>query len=144
MSVLADGCAKSREAAETGTQAFRRRAANGEFSGIFREAAPEFQKSTTEADFANLMEGIGRKLGAWQSSKPPAWKVFSGTGGRTVTFGYASQFEKGPANEEFIWRIQGDRAILVGYHINSPLFLAEDLLGTRPPNKPLQQSGSPP
>jgi hypothetical protein len=143
LSVLADGCAKSRETAEMGTQAFRRRAANGEFTSIYREAALEFQKSTTEADFAKLMDGIGRKLGAWQSSKPPAWKVFSGMGGRTVTFGYASQFEKGPANEEFIWRIQGGRAILAGYHINSPLFLADDLLGTRPPNKPLQQSGSP-
>ena len=143
-SILANGCAKSREIAESGTQAFRNRAAKGEFTTIYREAAPEFQKSATEADFAKLLEGIGRKLGAWQSSKPPAWRVFSGTGGRTVTFGYASQFEKGSANEEFIWRIQGDRAVLVGYHINSPLFLADDLLGARPPNKPLQQSGSPP
>jgi len=144
LSVLAEGCTKSRETAEAGTQTFRRRAANSEFTSIYRAAAPEFQQSTTEAAFAKLMEGIGRRLGAWQSSKPPAWKVFSGTGGRTVTFGYASQFEKGPANEEFIWRIQGDRAILVGYHINSPLFLADDLLGTRPPTNPSPQSGAPP
>jgi hypothetical protein len=143
LSLMTGGCAKSREIAEAGTHAFRGHAAKGEFASIYREAAPEFQKSTTEADFAKLMEGIARKLGAWQSSKPPAWRVFSGTGGRTVTFGYASQFDKGNANEEFIWRIEGDGAHLVGYHINSPLFLADDLRGTRPLNNPLQQSGSP-
>ena len=144
LSLLADGCAKSRETAEAATRTFRRRAASGEFASIYKDAAPEFQKATTEVDFAKLMEGIGRKVGAWQSSKPPGWKVFSGMGGRTVTLGYASQFEKGAGNEEFIWRIEGESAILVGYHINSPLLLADDLLGTRPPNKPLQQSGSPP
>ena len=135
-SLLADGCAKSREAAERGTQAFRKRATSGEFASIYREAAPEFQKSATETDFVKLMEGIGRKLGAWKSSQTPAWKVFSGTGGRTVTLGYASQFENGGANEEFVWRIQGESAVLVAYHINSPLFLANDLLGERPPNSP--------
>jgi hypothetical protein len=142
LSILANGCGKSRETAEAGTRAFRNYAAKCEFVSIYREAAPEFQKSATEADFMKLMEGVGRKLGAWQSSKPPAWRVFAGTGGRTVTFAYASQFEKGSANEEFIWRIEGDRAILVGYHINSPLFLADDLLGARPPNKALNATGA--
>jgi len=144
LSFLGHGCTKSRETAAAGTEAFRKHAARGDFSDIYREAAPEFQKSATEADFAKLMAGITGKLGAWQSSNTPTWRVFSGTGGRTVTLGYASQFQKGGANEEFIWRIEGDRAILVAYHINSPLFLADDLLGTRPPNKPLQQSGAPP
>jgi hypothetical protein len=143
LSLLADGCGKSRATAEAGTQSFRARVAKGEFASLYREAAPELQKSTTEADFVKLMEGIRRKLGAWQSSKAPAWKVFSGTGGRTVTFGYSSQFEKGAANETLVWRIQGDRAILVGYHINSPLFLADDLLGTGS-TKPSPQSGLPP
>jgi hypothetical protein len=133
LSLLGHGCGKSRETAETGTQTFRKRAARGEFASIYGEAAPEFKKSATDVQFAKLMEGIGRKLGAWQSSNTPAWRVFSGTGGRTVTLRYASQFQNGGANEEFIWRIQGDRAILVAYHINSPSFLADDLLGTRPP-----------
>jgi hypothetical protein len=124
ISLIAGGCGKSREAAEAGTQEFRARCARADFSRIYKEAAPEFRNTVAEADFAKLLEGVSQKLGTWQSSKPPAWTAFSGTGGRRVTLKYDSQFEKGAAVEEFIWRIQEGRGVLLGYHINSPVFLA--------------------
>jgi hypothetical protein len=136
LSLLGEGCAKSREAAERGTQEFRRRVASGEFATIYKEAAPEFQKISAEANFAKFMERIGRKLGMWRSSQPPASHESSGTRGRTVTLTYASHFENGDAGEEFLWRIEGERPILVGYHINSPLLLPSDFQVEPPPNPP--------
>jgi hypothetical protein len=123
-SLWGGACGKSREAAATATQEFRQRAAAGHWVSIYKGAAPEFQKSITEADFAKMMTGVSGKLGTWQSSKTPIWNVTAGTGGRTVTLKYESQFEKGIGFEDFLWRIQDGRGILLGYHINSPVFMA--------------------
>jgi hypothetical protein len=124
ISLLVGGCAESRGAAEAGTREFRVRCARAEFSRIYKEAAPEFRNKVAEADFTKLLEAVREKLGTWQSSKPPAWTAFSGTGGRRMTLKYDSQVEKGAAVEEFVWRIQDGRGILLGYQINSPVFLA--------------------
>ncbi len=121
---LACGCsAKSREAAEAGARDFRAQCARRAFADIYKAAAPDFHAATTEADFLKLMEGVNRKLGSWQSSKPRGWRVFTGLGGGMVTMGYESKFERGAATEEFRWRIREGRAILLGYQINSPAFV---------------------
>ena len=121
---LLGGCsAKARQAAEAATRDFRAQYARGAFAGVYKGAAPDLHSAVTEGDFVKLLEGVNRKLGAWQSSKSPGWRVFTGTGGQTVTLRYESEFEKGAATEEFLWRIQGGGASLVGYHVNSPAFL---------------------
>jgi hypothetical protein len=48
-----------------------------------------------------------------------------GTGGKTVFLGYNSEYEKGSATEEFVWRPAAPAPKLVGYHLNSPLFLPD-------------------
>ncbi len=71
------------------------------------------------------MQGLSRKLGAWQSSKEPAWKVFVGTSGRTVTLQYGSQFERAPATEEFVWRVGSEGTpVLLGYNVSSRALVA--------------------
>jgi hypothetical protein len=123
LSILGAGCAKSREAAATATQDFRRHAFAEDWASIYKGSAPEFQKSVSEADFVKMMNGVRGKLGGWKSSQDPTWNVNVGTGGRIVTLKYQSQFEKGTATEDFVWRIENERGILVGYHINSPVFM---------------------
>jgi hypothetical protein len=125
LAVLSSGCSKAREAAESASRDFRLRCAREAYADVYRDAAPELRSTVSEAGFAKLMKGLSGKLGAWRSSKEPAWKVFVGTGGRTVTLQYGSQFEKAQATEEFVWRIDSDgRPVLLGYHVNSPALLA--------------------
>jgi hypothetical protein len=123
LSLMGIGCTKTRAAAAEATQEFRQRCARGELAKIYNESGPDFRASTTEADFTKFMTGVSRKLGVWQSSKSVGVGVNVGLGGRTVNLRYNSQFEKGPAAEEFRWRFEGERAILLGYNINSPVFV---------------------
>jgi hypothetical protein len=120
VALFVNACSKSREAADAATKEFRARCDRQAYAEIFLDATPEFQKSTTEFDFVKLMDGVRRQLGGWQSSKSPNWQALSGTGGQTIKLVYQSQFGRGGADEEFVWRIQKDRAVLDGYHVRSP------------------------
>jgi hypothetical protein len=117
--LLASSCARAREAADAASQEFRMRISRGEYDEIVRSAAPEFQAATTVGDFAKGMESLKERLGAWQFSEEPVWKVLAGFRAQTVTLIYHSHFERGAATEEFVWRVRQGRPILAGYHVNS-------------------------
>ena len=119
--VVASSCSRAREAAEAASQEFRARMTSGAYREIVQFAAPEFRNATTEQDFAKAMEGVKQRLGPWQSSEAPTWKVFAGVSGQTVTLVYSSHFERGMAIEEFVWRVQQGRPALAGYHVKSAL-----------------------
>jgi hypothetical protein len=123
--LIAMSCSRARETAEAASQEFRARITRSAYSDIVKSAAPEFQNATTELDFANTMEGVKQLLGPWQSSEAPTWKVFAGISGQTVTLVYKSHFERGAAIEEFVWRIQGGRPALRGYHVKSSALVAQ-------------------
>ena len=36
-----------------------------------------------------------------------------------------SQFARGPANEQFSWRVEQGAPLLLGYHVNSALLVTE-------------------
>ena len=95
------------------------------FGEIYRTAAPEFRQAATQDQFLRLMEGLERKLGAWQSASEPVWNVQRGTGGHLVVLTYRSQFARGPANEQFSWRVEQGAPLLLGYHVNSALLVTE-------------------
>jgi hypothetical protein len=120
------GCTgKSREAAQAATERFRARTLRGAFAEIYGAAAPDLRAAGSEEQFVKMMDVVGRKLGRWQSAEPQGWRALMGTGGRTVTLGFKSQFEKGVGHEEFQWRIQDPEPALVSYRINSPLLMPE-------------------
>ena len=123
--LVASSCGRAREAAEAASQEFRTRITRGAYGEIMRSATPEFRNATTEGDFAKAMENVKGRLGVWQSSEEPTWKVLAGTGGQTVTLAYTSQFERGAATEEFVWRVREGRPQLAGYHVKSYALVAQ-------------------
>ncbi len=126
LTVALQGCSsKSRQISEVATQEFRDRYARSEFDQIYAAGATDFWTKTTHDDFVKLMRGVTRKLGTFRSTRVAGWRVMTGTSGTMVTLGYQTVFEKGPAEEQFIWRVEGNSAKLAGYHINSNAFLAE-------------------
>lgn len=122
---LASSCERAREAAERASQELRMRIAGGAYGEIIRSATPEFQRVTTELEFAKAMDSVKERLGAWQSSEAPTWKVFAGPTGQTVTLVYSSYFERGTATEEFVWRVERGRPALAGYHVKSSALVAQ-------------------
>ena len=123
--LVAMSCSRTREAAEAASQEFRARMTSGAYIEIIQSAAPEFQNATTELDFGKAMEGVKQRLGRWQSSEAPTWRVFVGISGQTVTLVYNSHFERGVAIEEFVWRVQQGRPALAGYHVKSSALVAQ-------------------
>lgn len=125
MCLLAGCGGKAAEAAKAATEGFRARWLSRSYTEIYRQAAPEFRASGSEEQFTKLINAIHRKLGQWRSAEEPTWVVSTGTAGTMVMLGYKSQFEKGPATEQFVWRIKGGEARLVSYHVNSPISLSD-------------------
>jgi len=111
--------------AKRGVADFRARAAQTSFREIYWRAAPEFRQSATEDQFLRLMTAMDRKLGRWTSAGEPGWNVTRGTAGQVVNLTYKSEFAKGAVSEQFTWRIEHGEPVLLGYHVNSPLLIAE-------------------
>jgi hypothetical protein len=108
----------SAQAADVATQDFRQRCQRNELRQVYAGAAPEFRAGASEALFVGLMRNISEKLGAWQSARPLGTAKVAGEADKLV-LQYKSQFSKGEATENFVWRNEGGKPILVGYHINS-------------------------
>ncbi|MEO6361583.1 MAG: hypothetical protein ABIO43_13590 [Sphingomicrobium sp.] len=90
-----------------------------QLSEIYRDAAPELQKAGAEPEFLTFMTAVRRKLGAYKSGKTLQWHVNYGTGGTIVTLAREARFERGEGTEKFVLRDAGDKALLVGYNIES-------------------------
>jgi hypothetical protein len=119
LGVILCGCGKSRAEAEAAVAKFRVRLGSGQYAEIYRDATPEFREKITEPEFAKMMEGVAKKLGRFRSASLQSWNLNFGTGGRTITLGFASVYEKGKAQETFGWKGSGDGMALQGYNINS-------------------------
>ena len=122
--LAARSCEQARDTAVEATQEFRTRIGSRAYDTIVGAAAPEFQKSAAEGDFAKAMDAIRERLGLWQSSETPTSQVFASTSGPTVTLVYMSHFERGTATEEFVWRIRGGKPALAGYRVKSSALAA--------------------
>jgi hypothetical protein len=119
--VAAAGCTKralSVKETELATRDFREHYDRKEFGQLYAGAGPELRASASETLFVAAMTHISQKLGTWQSAKRVAAKRVAGDDGKVV-FQYESRFTNGEATEDFVWRSDGGKPILVGYHVNS-------------------------
>jgi hypothetical protein len=98
---------------------FHRQLDAGQFDAIYLDASSDMKRATTQAELVQLLSAIHRKLGAYSSGKSANWNDNVTTGGHFVTENYASQYARGSASENFVYRIEGQKAVLAGYHINS-------------------------
>ncbi len=108
---------------EQGANRFHTEMNAGHFEQLYDVAAPDMKSATKREDFIAFLAGAHKKLGTFKSGKQVGWNDNHTIGGHFVTLQYESQFERGPAQEQFIFRINNDQPILVGYHINSNLFV---------------------
>lgn len=122
--LLVAACGGTDEA-KHGVAEFRSRAAQKSYGEIYRTAGAELRKGATEEQFERFMTTLDRRLGTWQSTAEPAWNVTRGTGGHLVRLTYQSQFAKGAASEQFVWRMENGGPALLGYHVNSPLLMVQ-------------------
>lgn len=119
------GCSASADTktAETGVTDFHRAMDAGQYAPIYDASSGDMKSSISRDEFVKFLAGLHGKMGPYRSGKTTGWNVNYGTGGHMVTLTREAQFERGPGTEVFVFRVSGEKASLVGYHINSNLLV---------------------
>lgn len=90
-----------------------------QFDVIFGNASPDYRSAITMDQNRKLFGGIQSKLGEAGASSESGWYVNYTTSGPVVRLKCKTKFAHGDAIETFVWKVDGNDAILVGYNINS-------------------------
>ena len=115
------GCSAANDipAAERGIAQFHQQLNAGAFDAIYSASGPEMKATTKQPELASFLAAVHRKLGDFQSGKTLGWNENIGTNGHFVAINYVATYARGVAQEGFAFRIDGGRAVLAGYHVNS-------------------------
>jgi hypothetical protein len=111
------------KAAEDAISSFHVDLNAGNFDKIYDRSSSELKAAATKEKFTKILNAVHSKLGTFKSGKSDGWNDNVTTGGHFVTISYQASYEKGAAAENFVYRVQGDQAVLVGYHVNSDALL---------------------
>lgn len=93
------------------------------FQKIYDSGDADLKAATTKDTFGKILNAVHSKLGLFKTGKSADWNDNATTGGHFVTINYQAAYQKGSAVENFVYRMDGNRAALVGYHINSDALL---------------------
>lgn len=123
--VVLGGCALSGDvsAATKGVDGFHQQLNTGHYEQLYAAAAPAFKATTSEAKFDALLDMIQRKLGRFRSDKVTGWHVNATTGGTFTSLAVTSTYADGQAQEQFVFLMNGSRASLINFQINSPALM---------------------
>jgi hypothetical protein len=121
------GCSigKDLSAADQAIAAFHKSVDAGEFEQIYDASTQDIKDTTSKPAFTQLLAAIHARLGQFKSGKRESWNDNHGTSGHVVSITYAAIYEKGAASEEFVYRIEQDRAVLAGYHVKSNVLITQ-------------------
>ena len=92
---------------------------SSQFEFLYNNGSENLKKAATMKEFVSLLEAVYRKLGNVSSSNKKTWNVNYHTSGTFVTLTYDTVFTQGKGTEQFVYKLSGKEAQLVGYHINS-------------------------
>lgn len=122
LSVLLTSCGVSKDLqkADQAVGDFHSQFDSEQYQSIYEGATDAFHKATSEADFTALLQAIHRKLGKVQQSRRQYFHInFNTSQGEVISLEYSTNFDGGPGNESFVWQFDGNRPVLLSYHINS-------------------------
>jgi hypothetical protein len=110
---------QNKATAETAVLDFHQKLISAQYYQIYAAADPEFRNAMSESDATALFTAVNTKLGHPKSSELRNWRVNLLLNGTFVTLVYQTEFAQAAAQEEFVWRVNGNQAILYRYNINS-------------------------
>jgi hypothetical protein len=129
--VLAAGCSVDTSPAEQAVPKFHSMLDAGDFAQIYDSSSEDLKSLSSQHDFVAFLDGVHRKLGASAASERQGWRVDYRPGGTFITLTYRTRYAVGEAQEQFVFRMKDNRALLAGYHINSnALLLGRDATTT--------------
>ncbi len=105
--------------AEAAVQQFHDLLDSGQSSAVYDSASDDLKRVSPEQQFVPLLDAVHRKLGQTKTATRSGWNVNYSTSGNFITLNYQTVYAEGPASEQFVYRMVGDKPILAGYHISS-------------------------
>jgi hypothetical protein len=124
---LLSGCSMKEDmaAGDKGIAAFHQALDAGQFQQVWAQSAPDMKAATAQDRLTALLDAVHRKLGRFRSGSQTGFNDNVSGAGHMLTVAYQAQYEKGAASEQFVFRIDGGRALLAGYHINSDALILQ-------------------
>jgi hypothetical protein len=120
--LFASGCGgmfQGKQAAEQGVAEFHKLYNDGKLAEIYSSGHSKFKNAATEKEFLELMGAVERKLGKVTQTSNTGFNVRTFNLTTTVALNQNTTFEQGTGTEVFTFQMEGDKAMLVGYNINS-------------------------
>ena len=119
------GCSPSSDvpAAERGIALFHSDLNAGNFQKIYDTSDAQLKAAASKEFFGKILNAVHSKLGLFKNGKSAGWNDNATTSGRFVSINYQAAYQKGSAQENFVYRIDGNHAALVGYHVTSDALL---------------------
>lgn len=110
---------KGKKAAEQSIADFHRLYNAGKFAEIYSSSQSKFKEATTEKQFLEFVGAVQRKIGKVTQTANAGFNVGTFNLTTTVVLKQTTTFEHGTATETFTFQMDGDKAVLVGWQINS-------------------------
>jgi len=92
---------------------------DGKFQQIYDSSDSALKEAATFEKINELFEAVNRKLGKVVSTKNQNFNVRTFNLTTQATIVQDTKFERGDATETFTFKVDGDKAVLQGYYINS-------------------------
>lgn len=89
------------------------------YDKMYQEADPKFRSAVQPDAWSKLMTRVHDKLGNVTDATRTGFNVNYNVGGSTVTITYATKFQLGEGQEEFVWLKSNDELRLLHYNVRS-------------------------
>lgn len=124
---LLGGCSMKEDmaAGDKAIASFHRDLDAGQFQKVWAESAPDMKGASRQERLTALLDAVHRKLGRFRNGNRIGFNDNVSGAGHMLTINYQSNYEKGAATEQFVFRIDAGRALLGGYHINSDALILQ-------------------
>jgi len=121
LAVLLGGCsfAEDEDRGERAVARFHHLFAVSEYSQIYADTTQDFREAATEAEFVEFMSAVRVKLGNVRACELTGVEMDLEGEGTSIWLSYHSAYELGEATEQFAWVMEGEKALLQSYQIDS-------------------------
>ncbi len=110
------GFMRSRARAQEAVKQFHSLLDKGQYESIYDQGDDALKTSSTKTDFVAYLRDIHMRLGPTRHSTTRGFQVSTVAGkGSQVALEVETKFDRGTAEERFVWRITGNRVLLAGY-----------------------------
>jgi hypothetical protein len=110
------GFRQSRIHAEQGVREFHALLDKEKYEAIYDASDDSLKKAWTRADFTAYLKEIHSQLGNARKTVSHGFQInASTTQGTEVALAMDTSFDFGTAQERFVWRLEGNRAVLLDY-----------------------------